>query len=152
MEYIKKLNADLFALNTECKLVKFIPTKNNKNIFQATLQLDHKTYDRVIRAGNLFVGYDCCAVYGAIEIPRCFTCNEFHHYARSCQKSISCPRCSENHDLKSCKSDILCCSNCLNLKNISTRVSTDHAVWEVSKCTAYIRAKDKVRNEILAVK
>lgn len=148
LEYIKKLNADLFALNTVCKLVKLIPTKKNKNVFQAILQLDHKTYDRVIKAGNLFVGYDNCAVFDAIEISRCFTCNEFHHLSRSCQKPISCPRCGQNHEIKSCKSDILCCSNCLKLKD----VSTDHAVWDVNKCTAYIRAKDKVRNDILAVK
>ena len=110
-------------------------------------------YALLIKTGNLFVGYDCCAAYDTIEIPRWFKCNEFHHFARSCKKAISCPRCSKNHDLKSCKSQHnMSCSECLNLKHISTGVSTNHAEWELNKCTAHNRAKDKVCNDILAVK
>lgn len=148
VEYIKKSNVDLFSLNIDCKLIKFIPTKKNKDIFQATLEVDRNTYDRVIKAGNLFIGYDNCAVFDAIDILRCFTCNEYHHLSRSCNKSVPCPKCSGNHEVSTCKSDILCCSNCLKLKN----VATDHAVWDGNKCTAYIRAREKLRNDILAVK
>lgn len=148
--YIKKCNADLFLSNSVCKIIKTFPTKKNKNIFQVILQLDTFTYDKVIKAGNLFVGYDSCSVFDAIEIYRCYKCNEFHHSANNCKNSPVCPLCSENHDLKQCKSKVLCCSNCSKLKDTLNRdIPTNHAVWDKNTCTAYTQARDKLRNDIL---
>lgn len=145
LNIIKKSNTGLISSKCDLKLIKYFPTKKNKHIFQAVLQLDKLTYDKVIRVGNLFVNYDSCVIYDAIEIYRCFTCNQFNHSSNKCNKPLSCPRCGEQHDIKSCKSNTLYCTNCSKLDN----VSTDHAAWDVNKCTAYIRERDKLRNDIL---
>lgn len=150
-DYIKKCNSDLLS-NSECKLIKLFPLRKNKDIFQCILQLDRHSYDRVIKAGNLFVGFDSCAVFDAVEVYRCFRCNEFHHSSKFCKKPISCPLCGKNHDVKQCKSKQFHCTNCANLKNIDNiDVSTDHAVWAKEKCTAYIRARDKLQNDLLSI-
>lgn len=150
VDYIKKCNVDLLH-NSECKLIKLFSLRKNKDIFQCVLQLDRYSYDRVIKAGNLFIGFDSCAVFDAVEVYRCFKCNEFNHSSKFCKKPISCPLCGQNHDVKMCKSKVSHCTNCANLKNIhNTDVPTDHAVWEKEKCTAYIRARDKLRNDILS--
>lgn len=149
-DYIKKCNSGLFSTNSECKLIKVFPTKKNKNVLQAVLQLDSFSYERVIKAGNLFIGYDSCVVFDAVEIYRCYNCNDFHHSAKNCKKPISCPLCGQNHEVKQCTSKVFNCSNCLNLKNKhNIDVSTTHAVWDSEKCTAYIRARDKLKNDIL---
>lgn len=151
VNYILKCNSDIFLNNAECKLLKFYPTKKNKDIYQAILQVDKNTYDKVIKAGYIFIGYDSCHVFDAIQIYRCFKCNEFHHSAKKCDKPISCPRCSLNHEVKDCKEQSLRCSNCVKLiDKLNIEISTDHAVWESDKCTAYTRARDKFRMDILA--
>lgn len=151
INYFLKCNSDLMSHTTNCKLIKLYPTKKNKDIYQAILQLDRNSYDKIIKAGNIFIGYDSCCVFDAIHIYRCFNCNEFHHNSNKCNKPVSCPRCSLNHDVKRCQSESLCCSNCLNLKNKhNIEISTDHAVWDLDKCSAYSRARDKLRNDVLA--
>lgn len=147
LDYLKKLNTDIFSENCDCKLIKFFATKKNKNIYQAILQIDRFSYDKVIQAGNLFIGYDSCVVFDAIDIHRCFTCNEFHHSSNNCDKPVSCPRCAQSHEVRLCKSETLVCCNCLKLKN----VPSNHAAWDTKKCTAYIRARDKLRTDILAL-
>lgn len=147
---LKKCNPELFSVNTECKVVKMFPTKKNENIFQCILELDRVTYDRVIKSGNVFIGFDSCGVYDAIDIYRCFNCNDFNHSSKSCKKSLCCPLCGLAHDVKSCKSKSRRCSNCsvLNTKH-SLSVPVDHAVWEKDKCSAYKRAVGRLRDGIL---
>ena len=116
-DYLKKCNADLLS-DAECKLIKLFPLRKNINIFQCILQLDRRSYDRVITAGNLFVGFDSCSVFDAVEVYRCFNCNEFSHSSKFCKKPVSCPICGKNHDVKQCKSKEFHCTNCANLKNV----------------------------------
>lgn len=86
-------------------------TKKQPNICQALIQIDIFLYDKIVKAGNLFVGFDSCKVYDAIEVNRCFNCNEYHHFSSKCSKLI----CSGNHDLKQCTSEKRCGSNCAKL-------------------------------------
>lgn len=150
---LKRCNTEIFSANTECKVVKIFPTRRDVSVFQCVLQLDRTTYDRVMKFGNLFVGFDSCVVYDAIEIFRCYNCNEFYHSSKSCKKAVVCPLCGLNHDVKSCRSNDRKCSNCCALNSrLSLTVPTDHAVWEKDKCSAYKRAGDKLRADILSVK
>nr|CAI5848397.1 unnamed protein product [Callosobruchus analis] len=70
-----------------------------------------------MKAEHLFVGYDSCIIFDAVEV--------------SCQNEISCPVCSGKHEVKQCKSTVKKCSNCvkLNIKS-DLNVSTAHAVWD----------------------
>ncbi|KAJ3641869.1 hypothetical protein Zmor_028339, partial [Zophobas morio] len=58
-------------------------------------------------AGGLFVGYDYCSVFDALEVTRCYKCNKFGHSSQSCKAKEVCPRCSEGHKLVDCKATTL---------------------------------------------
>nr|CAI5867064.1 unnamed protein product [Callosobruchus analis] len=130
-------NPSLFSDSGDFKIIKHFPTKKNDKIFQAIIQVDKISYEKSMRAGHLFVGLDSCSIFDAIEIYRCFKCNEFHHSSNRCTKAVVCPLCSENHELKQCKSQIRKCTNCSRLHLKDQSVAVDHAVWEKEKCLAY---------------
>lgn len=150
LSMIRKNNASIVDNTSDCKLVKFASTKRNDKVYQATLQLDRKTYERVIRAGNLFIGYDSCTVYDAVEAYRCYKCNGYLHSSKSCSKPCSCPRCGGGHSVKDCTATALSCSNCVKLKNKDISVKTDHAAWDTINCRAYALVCDGLRSDILS--
>nr|CAI5848084.1 unnamed protein product [Callosobruchus analis] len=129
--YLLKSNPEVFCGDVECRVLKTYPTKKNNNVYQAEIQLDRISYERAMKGEHLFVGYDSCIIFDAVEVSRCFKCNEFHHSSVSCQNEISCPVCSGKHEVKQCKSTVKKCSNCvkLNIKS-DLNVSTAHAVWD----------------------
>lgn len=150
VEHVIKMNSSIFNLNSICKVLKFFPTKKNNNIFQAVLQVDRDSYDRLMSAGNLFVGYDFCSVFDALDVYRCFHCNEFGHTHRVCKNKLCCPRCGQEHELKNCTVMNLKCPNCVKL---STKDNVDrelaHAVWD-TRCPVYMTALEKLKSDILS--
>lgn len=149
LECIVNCNTSILK-NSDCKVIKVFPTKKNKDIFQAVLQLDAVTYEKVTKAGNLFVNYDSCVVFDAIELNRCYRCNEFHHSSKFCSNPVSCPRCGQNHELKVCKAESLTCSNCVKRnEKLDLKVNVNHAAWDTSNCTVYKQACAKIKNDIL---
>lgn len=151
LEIITKMNSNL--INPDCKLIKYFPTKKNRNVFQAIIQLDKTSYENVMHSGNLFVGYDSCSVFDAVDISRCYRCNEFNHSSKHCNKPYTCPKCGDNHEISSCQSNIFKCINCSALKNKlkSDNINIDHAAWDITKCTAYSTARDKLRTDLLGM-
>lgn len=150
LKIIRKNNSPYILPESEIKLVKMYPTRKNDKIFQAIFQVDKQTFERVIKAGKIIVGYDSCPVFDGLEVYRCYNCNEFHHSQKNCTNHSCCPRCGESHAVKECKSEILSCSNCNKLKNAVPDIDIRHAAWDINKCTAYVRAKTKLRSDILA--
>lgn len=151
LKYIKSQNKDIFADNSICEFLNLKPLKKNKHMYQATLQIDKVSYNKVMAQGKLFVGYDYCTVFDAIELRRCYKCNGFHHNAAKCSSNVTyCPRCAQNHKLEDCQSNIENCINCINLnkKKADSNVNVNHTVWN-SNCTAYKQELDKLRSSIL---
>nr|CAI5855926.1 unnamed protein product [Callosobruchus analis] len=138
--YLLKSSPEVFCGDVECRVLKTYPTKKNNNVYQAEIQLDRISYERAMKAEHLFVGYDSCIIL---------------MHSVSCQNEISCPVCSGKHEVKQCKSTVKKCSNCvkLNIKSdLRVNVSTAHAVWDKSECTAFKNATDKLRRDLLAAK
>lgn len=151
LDLIKKCNPDTFSRNSSCEIVDFRSVKNNKSIFQVTLQVDKCTFEAALFLGYLFVNLDCCKVFNAVEVYRCYNCNEFHHSSKNCNNSVSCPRCGQNHKVNECKSHTLTCSNCVKLKEKNNpSIKTDHAAWDLSSCLAYKQARDRLLSDVLA--
>ena len=151
IEYVIKVNSDIFDPNAVCKLLKFFPTKKKANIFQAVLQVDKLSYERLINCGGLFVGYDYCYAFDAVELNRCYKCNSFGHSSRYCNQPVCCPRCSEKHYVKECKAVNVKCSNCVNAsKNEDLEIDCGHAAWD-SHCPTYQKALQKLKHDILAL-
>lgn len=145
---ILRLNNNAVIRNeSEVSIVQLSATKKNSRVYQAVLQLDRATYDRVVKAGNLFINYDSCRVFDALGVLRCYNCNDFHHSSKHCNNQCSCPRCGGGHAVKDCQSEILKCPNCTKINN--GNVATDHAAWDADKCAAYNSALEKLRKEVL---
>lgn len=151
--YIKNQNKYLITECSELKFLNLTPLKKNNNLYQASYQVDRNTYSKIMAEGKLFVGYDYCTVFDAIELRRCFKCSGFHHFADKCTSNeFVCPRCAQNHPVKECKSDVLCCVNCYNLKKKKDtkfpNIDIHHAVWD-KNCLAYRQNLDIFKSNIL---
>lgn len=151
VNYLKFQNNDIFNVNTCLKIVSVTPLRKNKNLYQAMLQVDVLTYNKILNNGYLIAGYDYCSVYDGIDLRRCYKCCGFHHLSKQCSKVSSvCPRCSEGHPLKDCKSKNLKCFNCLNAAESTeiNNLNVNHAVWDPD-CKVYKDALSKFRSHIL---
>lgn len=148
--YIRKQNDIIFTSNSECSILRMWPTKKNNNIYQATLQVDMSTYNKLLSQGHLLVGLDSCTVYDAIHVPRCFKCNQYFHSKNSCKNEVSCPICSKAHNLENCPSGSkLHCSNCFSIKEKQKLdINIDHAVWDYENCFAHKKAIEKLKFDL----
>nr|CAI5847086.1 unnamed protein product [Callosobruchus analis] len=148
--WLLKMNSDLIDVSAECEVMKINPLKNNVNVFQATVQVGKASYGKLLKAGNVFIGLDCCKVFNAVEVSRCYACNGYSHSSKACRKKVTCPRCGENLELKVCKSNYLKCINCVNsLKKDGQNIKVDHAAWDRKNCLSYRIACDRLKSDIL---
>jgi hypothetical protein len=127
--------------------------KKNNKVFQAVVQVDRLTYDRLIKAGDLFIGYDHCYVFDAVEILRCYNCNEFKHSSKNCNQKRSCPRCAVvdglDHAVAECKASGFKCINCLKrVQRDKIDLDVNHAAWDVD-CPTYKVAVEKFKDDVL---
>ena len=130
--------------------MKFWSTKKKETVFQALVQVDIKSYDRLLAAGSVFVGYNFCNVYDGMEIARCFNCNSYGHTSRSCKEKMSCPKCNLEHSIRDCKAEILKCVNYVRQSEKElVALNTNHAVWDYN-CPMYKSALQKLKNDIFS--
>lgn len=151
LNYIQTQNKCVFSDDSVCKIIANVPLKKNKNIYQVTIQTDKVTYKSIMEQGKLFVGYDYCNVFDAIDIRRCYKCCGFHHLSNKCLSKVTiCPRCAEHHAVADCKSDVLRCINCINFKkgNKDVVIDVNHASWDTC-CHVYSNTLKKFKNNIL---
>jgi hypothetical protein len=126
-------------------------------VYQAVIQVDKITYNKIMSVGGLFIGYDFCYAFDAIEILRCFNCNGFHHSSKTCTDKGCCPQCSVKvgpghpvHPISDYHPEKPTCVNCVKLNNDKNiKVPIDHAAWD-PKCTVYQRAIDKLKNDLVS--
>lgn len=145
-------NNTVILPDSECKFLTLKSLRKREDVFQATMQVDRQTYGRVLASGRLFVGYDNCAVYDAIEVKRCYRCSKFGHFSKECRQRVVCPKCSENHNVKECKSTQEKCVNCVEVNNkLGLGFDVNHAAWD-GQCPAYLRILAGVRSDILGTK
>lgn len=148
-QFLLKCNSHIFSDDSTIKIIKVGPHKKNPGLFQVVIELDKLSYTYALKSKNVFIGYDSCDIFDAVEVYRCFRCNEFHHSAANCQNRVCCPICSEEHELKDCKSNIHKCSNCVKFnERMKSKVSTDHTVFDKVKCTSYKNALSKLTRDL----
>ncbi|CAH1110850.1 unnamed protein product [Psylliodes chrysocephalus] len=108
--YVLNQNQSVLCSNPiECKVLDISCTKNNRKIYQGTLQVDVASYNNIITngEGKLFIGFDVCSVYDCVSVKRCYNCNGSNHFSKNCPIStIYCPRCAEKHAVKECKASV----------------------------------------------
>lgn len=151
LSYLESQNRSIFTDVSSCRVVSIKCLRKNAKRFQAVLQVDQSTYDRLLESEQVIIGYDMCRVYDAIELLRCFKCCGFHHTAAKCSKSDHiCPKCAGKHKLSECSSDTLRCANCVlsNAKR-GTDFSLDHAAWDGQRCHIYGESLSRLRVSIV---
>lgn len=151
LEYIRHQNGKLVDENSQIEVLKIWPTKKNANVFQAIVQLDVNTYNRIMSVGEskLFIGYDLCNVYDNVSLIRCFKCNSYNHISKNCNNSISCPRCAGSHGIKDCTVDVLKCINCSSANSRDgSNNDVNHAVWDLNKCSVYKQKVDDFKSSV----
>jgi hypothetical protein len=153
ISYLMKQNETIFDSNSKIRVIKRIPTKKNNEVYQVLLEVDSPTYSRAISIGHCLVGLDACYIYDAIEVPRCYNCNGYHHSSKTCRNTLACPRCGDSHPVKNCKSTLLRCCNCVARKanNPTDNIKIDHAAWDYSKCSVYAQTIKKVKSDLFGI-
>lgn len=161
-DLLRTQNPRLFSSDSDLKVVSFSAVREKKSredsndanrrkrrrIYQSVIQLNADSYRKVMSSGQVFIGYDCCSVFDAVEITRCFKCSGFQHTAGNCKSKVACPRCAEDHLLADCKSDSLKCINCLHVKNNLSDTDINHAAWD-RNCAVYQQKLKSFRTGVL---
>lgn len=111
---IKSQNEDIFetSSNIEVTYIKEFKNKRDQINYTVYAEVDGNTYQRIIKAEKIYLGWDRCRVYDNVNILRCFNCNGFNHKAIHCKNEISCPKCAKSHDIKNCNEGYNACINC----------------------------------------
>lgn len=151
LRLFKSMNRHLISEAADLRLLKLWATKKQSDVYQALVQLDRQSYDNVMRSGSVFIGYNSCAVFDAVEVMRCFKCSRFNHSSKNCNADPCCPRCSGAHEVNICKSTALSCVNCVALKKSGRgNIDTAHAAWD-SSCLAHAELRRSLRDSLLSV-
>lgn len=153
--YLKKQNESIFDVNSSVNLLKLSCTKRNNTVYQALIEVDLYTYKRALGVGHCLIGLDGCSIYDAVEVTRCYNCNNYGHASKNCKNKTSCPKCAGEHKLVDCRSDSFKCCNCSKyLESLATDefevsdVTYDHAAWDYKQCTLFRKTMDKIKCDI----
>lgn len=139
---IKKQNE--FISGSEMKLIKI--NKDVRNKFNVIIELDNKSYTKIMKEGKLNVFWNRCRVVNHVGIMRCYKCNGYNHTKEKCKSSTACGKCSGEHETKDCDSNVKMCINCKTLsKKFNLELDLDHYVWEY-KCEV-LRRKTRALSE-----
>ncbi|CAH1106842.1 unnamed protein product [Psylliodes chrysocephalus] len=150
----------LLKARTKMKYVQIViisqsPLKKNNKLFQVIIQSDINSYEKVMSLGKLFVGYDYCNFFDAIELRRCFKCCRFHHLEKHFNSSVHIfPLCAQNHKFSECyKPSNKYCINCYNFnKTAENPIPVNHSILQYNECRVYKKTLNEFRSNILSPK
>lgn len=133
---IRAQNNDIVSTKSKLNVLD-IKNGKYKDTFMAYIEIDGETFESVLRAGFLSIGWKRCRVFDAINVIRCFKCNKFNHKAADCKGNITCSKCSGPHDTKACEIDSFTCSNCkFAVEKLKMKIDTNHPAWS-RECPVY---------------
>lgn len=122
--------------------------RQKRHIYQSVIQVNVDTYKKALSSPQVFIGYDCCSVYDAIEVTRCFKCSGFNHTSVTCKSATACPRCAGDHLVADCTSSSLKCVNCVNAHGDAPDNDIAHAAWD-RECAVYQRKLKSFKAAVL---
>lgn len=148
-ELIRKQN-DFIPENSDLKLITILDksTKERQN-YTYIFETDPTTYNVLLNREKITIGWDRCRVFENIHISRCFKCLGFNHKAKECTRLRMCLKCSQDHDIKECKSTREECGNCRWAnENLKMELNTEHHAnsWD---CKVLQRRVERARQRIL---
>ena len=146
-QVIKNQNKENLTITEENFRVIFVKSMVNRDhLYQAVVRVSEEVRYALESMGNrVCIGLSSCRIYDRWFVRRCNRCQGFNHFHKECPlKTHSvCGKCSEQHDTRSCESEVTRCINCV--KNKKTLV--DHETsW--SKCPSYLLEQEKIKKTI----
>lgn len=160
LSFLSTQNPSVFPAVSELEVVSFGSVKRRNvqdgsrrgRLFQSVIKVSSETYKRALSVGQVFVGYDCCSVYDAVDVLRCYNCSGFNHTATACKSKRACPKCAGDHLIADCLSVTFKCVNCQNFSGGSPNAASDfaHAAWD-RRCKIYQHRLKSYKLDVLGL-
>lgn len=118
--------------------------------YNICLSSDRSTFERMIEADKMRVGWDLCYVREHVGVQRCFNCNTYttKHKSSDCPYPISCPKCGGSHSHNNCDTLEKKCVNCCRANDeLRLNLPTNHYVWS-TQCSVYLRQVSRKKERI----
>lgn len=106
-----------------------------KNGQFAIIQCNRSAFNKLIKAGRVYVGLRRCPLHENLSVLRCYKCYKFNHKGKDCKYvgDKRCSKCAGTHRHDECSSNLTKCMNCLDSnEKYGTRYSVDHEVLDVN--------------------
>lgn len=110
------------------------------------------THQQLIKRGAVIFGFSSCKVFEYVNIIQCFRCLRFGHFARECKNGPRCQLCTQNHEKKDCKAEVVIskCVNCTQSNRANgTTFSTRHRSSD-ERCPVRIQRINGLKTFLLA--
>lgn len=132
-DFLKTLmdqNSDIFSKDQKPKILHKFKTKNSNGV---KIEVAGATFEKLMSARRVFIGWDSCIIYEAFDLSRCYNCCGFHHVAKNCKSEKVCGKCTLNHGPRECSSSILKCINCITTaKALKLELNIDHSAFSMN--------------------
>lgn len=147
---IKAQNHYVEDESARIKVVHIQEMKDKRRGYCVYMEVDGKTYKKMLLEQKLNIGWDRCKVYDAVSVKRCYKCSGFNHKASECRGEKACPRCADNHDVTDCKAEKnnIKCINCVRaVEKLKIKLDVQHEVWS-QDCAVYRRKLEIEQSKI----
>lgn len=143
MEDLLKRQNPIFTQG-DIKVLKIMQSENDKQLYNAIVQLDKLSFERVMKNQKVLINWDSCIIKEHYSIVRCHNCSGFNHLKSECKHNKACGRCAKGHDTSDCDEETLACINCMSANDkYSLNLNTNHHVWS-KKCEILKRKINRV--------
>lgn len=128
---LKKQNE--FIADKQIKMLNFYKVNSSKS-FSAIIEANSETSDMILENGFVKIMFSRCRVFEYVKLNRCYKCQGYSHKAAECRHNRACKKCSGDHDLKVCESNVFKCVNCkIANEKFNLNLNENHKVSSV-KC------------------
>lgn len=105
--------------------------------YSAIVELDPNTFNKIMQARKLKIGWAICKVYEHFSLMRCYKCNGYNHKAEKCTNSKTCGKCGGQHETKECDSANKKCINCMKAnERLKLNLDENHSAFD-STCKVF---------------
>lgn len=141
---------DLSADRSDFKMNLLRRTNVFNKRFNLVFEVDSATYDKIISKEKVNLGWNRCRVFIDYGVIRCLNCCKYGHLSKDCKDKQACGKCGSDHNSNVCVNNFKKCKNCEDSnQRYGLSLSTDHTVWDVTKCEVYRQSEQLQRRKFI---